>query len=40
MTLAMLGHAVLKGYKEKDVAKLLGIAGRLSDSVCGGGSQC
>src|SRR5262245_23114167 len=38
MTLTMLGQAVLKGYKEKDVAKLLAIAGRLSD-VCGGGSQ-
>jgi hypothetical protein len=33
MTLTMLGQAVLKGYKEKDVAKLLAIAGRLSDAV-------
>jgi len=40
MTLAMLARAMLKGYKEKDVAKLIAIAGRLSDSVCGGGSQC
>jgi aminoglycoside phosphotransferase (APT) family kinase protein len=35
MTLTMLGQAVLKGYKEKDVAKLLAIATRLSDAACG-----
>ena len=39
MTLTMLGHAVLKGYQEPGVAKLLAIAGRLSDAVCQGGSQ-
>jgi Phosphotransferase enzyme family len=39
MTLAMLGQAVLKGYKEKDVTKLLAIAGQLSDAVSGGGTQ-
>jgi hypothetical protein len=39
MTLTMLGQAVLKGYKEKDVAKLLAIASWLSDVICGGGSQ-
>jgi Phosphotransferase enzyme family len=39
MTLTMLGHAVLKGYQEKGVAKLLAIAGRLSDAIFRGGDQ-
>jgi hypothetical protein len=39
MTLTMLGHALRKGYKEKDVAKLLAITRRLSDSVSGGGTE-
>src|SRR5262245_30572943 len=38
MTLTMLGHAVRKGYKDKDVAKLLAIASRLGDAVCRGGA--
>ncbi|HEX6535685.1 MAG TPA: phosphotransferase [Gemmatimonadaceae bacterium] len=33
--LATLAKAVIKGYREGDVAKLLGIAGRLADAVCG-----
>ena len=32
-------HAVLKGYPEKGVAKLLAIAGRLSDAVSSRGAR-
>ena len=33
MTLRSLSQAVLKGYKERDVAKLLGIAERLDEQI-------